>query len=184
MNTHRLHLQFPRWAVVVLSLLVGGASPAWAHGANSHHSHAADQGHVTAHNLNVRSGPGTRYTRIGVLHRGDPVEVVSRSGNWYQIRGSRGTGWVSGSYISIRPSPGYRDRYRHSYRTRARFAVVSPRRYGFANMFDGPGRRYHVVAQLPAGVRVRIIEYGRKWSLIGKRGLGRGYIRTRFLHSL
>ena len=185
MHTDYQNLRFARWALLVLSLFVGGTSPVWAHGAGSHHAHSpSNQGYVTAQSLNVRSGPGTQYRRVGVLRQGEPVDIVSRSGNWYQIRGSHGTGWVSRSYISIAQAPVYRNEHRRSYRThrpRRHFAVIAPHRYGFVNMFEGPGRRYHIKAQLPAGERVRVLEYGRRWTLVGKRGLGRGYVRSRFL---
>ena len=55
--------------------------------------------------LNVRSGPGTSYARIGSLWNGSTVNVLEDAGNgWYKIsyRGSSGTveGYIMGDYIS------------------------------------------------------------------------------------
>jgi uncharacterized protein YraI len=54
--------------------------------------------------LNVRTGPGTIYPRIGQLATGMPVEITGQNeaGSWWQIAyqaGEGGRGWVSAEYI-------------------------------------------------------------------------------------
>lgn len=51
--------------------------------------------------LNVRSGAGTSYTRIGALTKGETVIVLSSSGGWSRIlyHGTK-TGFVSSQYLS------------------------------------------------------------------------------------
>ena len=51
-------------------------------------------------NLNIRTGPGTVYPRVGSLAAGQSIEVVGRdqSGNWLQVlypSGPDGKGWLS-----------------------------------------------------------------------------------------
>ncbi len=55
--------------------------------------------------LNVRSGPGTSYSRIGGLSRGTTVIELSRSGQWARIlfQGTR-TGYVSAQYLKSNAS--------------------------------------------------------------------------------
>jgi len=69
----------------------------------------ADQGlttrTVTAHRLNVRSGPGTDHSYIGVLHNGDIVHELARvAGGWvrisYSLNGFIVTGYVHGHYLN------------------------------------------------------------------------------------
>lgn len=48
--------------------------------------------------LNVRSGPGTSYAKVGILNNGDRVTINAQNGNWYSIGPSK---WVSASYIEI-----------------------------------------------------------------------------------
>ncbi|GAV24237.1 N-acetylmuramoyl-L-alanine amidase [Carboxydothermus islandicus] len=55
---------------------------------------------VTASTLNVRSGPGINYAKIGVLTKGQKVELVGKTGDWYKIRYKTGYGYVLGKYIS------------------------------------------------------------------------------------
>lgn len=50
---------------------------------------------VTAGPLNIRSGPGTLYSRVGSLAQGRVVKVLSVSGGWYGIQG----GYVSADYV-------------------------------------------------------------------------------------
>jgi len=46
--------------------------------------------------LNVRSGPGTGYGVVDQLQEGETVDVMARSGGWYQLGNG---GWASGSYL-------------------------------------------------------------------------------------
>lgn len=52
--------------------------------------------------LNVRSGAGTSYSRIGSLANGASVLILSTSGNWHRVLyGGVKTGYVSASYIKL-----------------------------------------------------------------------------------
>jgi len=56
---------------------------------------------VTADGLNVRPDPSTDNPRIGLLERGQTVEVLAGQNNWLQVKLSNGgTGWISGAYVS------------------------------------------------------------------------------------
>ncbi|MBI5958059.1 MAG: SH3 domain-containing protein [Chloroflexi bacterium] len=56
-------------------------------------------------NLNIRSGPGVTYTRLGYLPRGVSAEVVGRNSasTWYQIKYNSLVGWISGFYADLQP---------------------------------------------------------------------------------
>jgi hypothetical protein len=54
-------------------------------------------------NLNVRSGPGTNYERIGAVQDGNTVAIIGRNANstWWQIPyadGPDAKGWISAGY--------------------------------------------------------------------------------------
>ena len=55
---------------------------------------------TTSGNLNVRSGHGTEYTKIGSVNKGETVIVLASSGGWNRIlyQGTK-TGYVSASYL-------------------------------------------------------------------------------------
>ena len=63
---------------------------------------APHQAFSESDSLNIRSGPGTNYGRVGSLNSGERVSVVGRnsSGTWIQID----NGWVSAQYLSWPPA--------------------------------------------------------------------------------
>jgi zinc D-Ala-D-Ala carboxypeptidase len=63
---------------------------------------AAEQTYATTDNLNVRTGPSTKYTILGVIPKGERIDVKSATGTgWYQILYKEKKGYVSSQYIKI-----------------------------------------------------------------------------------
>ncbi|WP_273484088.1 N-acetylmuramoyl-L-alanine amidase [Desulforamulus ruminis] len=61
---------------------------------------------VNVDNLNLRSGPGTQHSVAGQVSRGVSLPVVSRSGDWVQVRQNNGsTAWVAGWMVSTVNQP-------------------------------------------------------------------------------
>jgi uncharacterized protein YvpB len=55
---------------------------------------------VTASNLNVRTGPGTQYSKIGMVSNGTVLNVIHKGSNgWFKISFNGKTGYVSGDYV-------------------------------------------------------------------------------------
>jgi len=59
---------------------------------------------VTIYKLNVRSGPGTNFNRIGQVEQGDELKVIARNkkGDWVQIiflQNDRG--WVATKFTDL-----------------------------------------------------------------------------------
>lgn len=57
------------------------------------------KGMITASTLNVRTGPGTGYTRIGSLKIGTSVTILDTVNGWHKITTGSIEGYVSGSYV-------------------------------------------------------------------------------------
>ena len=57
--------------------------------------------------LNVRSGPGTEYEKVGKLEKGAIVEVITHNAAWDYIRTNSLSGYVSNVYLKpiIDPAP-------------------------------------------------------------------------------
>ena len=55
--------------------------------------------------LNVRSGPGSGYELLFTLNNNATVDIIGKSGSWYQISYNGRTGYVSSEYIVIDESP-------------------------------------------------------------------------------
>lgn len=74
----------------------GGASSGGSSGGS-----ATQYATVTCTSLNVRSGAGTGYARLGSLSRGQKVAVYSTSGSWLQIAYGSGRGWIHKGYTNL-----------------------------------------------------------------------------------
>jgi uncharacterized protein YraI len=58
---------------------------------------------VIIQQLNVRSGPGTRFDSLGILNANDVVRLTgkNRDGTWLQIAFVNGTGWVNAAFVRV-----------------------------------------------------------------------------------
>lgn len=70
------------------------------------YAYTARSATINASNLNVRSGPGTSYSKAGSLTRGAAVTVINETTGsdgrlWYQIRFSGGSGYVLSTYVKF-----------------------------------------------------------------------------------
>jgi uncharacterized protein YraI len=59
----------------------------------------AAPGYATG-NVNVRTGPGTGYTKVDTLSRGEQVQIGQCQGGWCYVSHSGPDGWVSANYLS------------------------------------------------------------------------------------
>ena len=61
----------------------------------------ADTGYVTASALNVRSGAGTNYEKLGLVYRGSALDVVGEENGWYIVNYNGARAYVSASYVTV-----------------------------------------------------------------------------------
>ena len=62
--------------------------------------------YVKASSLNVRSGPGTSYSKIGALSWGSQISVTGKTSNWYRINYNGKVGYVREDYtVATKPEP-------------------------------------------------------------------------------
>ncbi|WP_455538462.1 GH25 family lysozyme [Terrisporobacter sp.] len=67
-------------------------------------SYAIGSGKVSnTDTLNIRSGPATSYKIIGKLNKGDSVEILEKSRNWYKISYNNEYGYIYYSYVTLNP---------------------------------------------------------------------------------
>lgn len=55
---------------------------------------------VTGDRVNVRTGPGTSFGKIGQLSCGAQVQGLASKNGWTEISSSVGKGWMSSKYLS------------------------------------------------------------------------------------
>src|SRR5699024_10077800 len=56
---------------------------------------------VTSTNLNVRTGNGTKYKKVGSIKKGTVITVNAKRGNWYRFNYKGSNRYVSGKHLKI-----------------------------------------------------------------------------------
>ena len=126
--------------------------------------------------VNVRSGAGTRYGRIGGLAEGASVTIVGQSGGWYQIKYGSGTGWVCGDYVK-KTSGGSSGGSSSSGTSTGK---VSGTGGSGLNVRSGAGTGYGRIGGLGEGASVTIVGQSNGWYQI-KYGSGTGWVSSQFV---
>ncbi len=119
-------------------------------------------GYVSNGPLNVRSGPGTGYGKVGSLSQGAAVTIVEKLDGWYKITSGNVTGYVSASYIALGEAP-----------KEARTGYVNT---SVLNVRSGPGTGYDKVSTLYMGATVSVTDEADGWYKIKE-----GYVSSEYI---
>lgn len=106
---------------------------------------------VTTEVLNVRSGAGTSYSKIGELRRGTKVTLLEKKGSWYKVKTSSITGWVTGDYLSVSGS---------SSSSSLGTATVTA---SVLNIRDGASTSAKKIGEVAKGAKVTVLEKKTGW---------------------
>lgn len=130
-------------------------------------------GVVTSTTLNVRSGAGTSYSKVGTLAKGTKVTLLKKSGSWYQIKSGSITGWVSGDYlkVTLNSSSGGGS----SSTSKTGTVTVTT-----LNVRSGAGTSYSIVGKLTNGTKVTIVKTSGSWYQI-KSGSITGWVSSQYI---
>ncbi|MEM6725478.1 MAG: SH3 domain-containing protein, partial [Bacteroidota bacterium] len=136
----------------------------WIHGdyVDINESRRTGRVKVEGDNLNVRQGPGTRFSIVGKLQNGDTVEIIDSQGVWFKLNASGNEEqWVHSHYITF-------EEYPKGIVTSEKLVVR-----------DGPGTNFSKILRLTEGDIVEIQETEGHWYRIGEnQWVIRNYIKT------
>ncbi|MFJ5761962.1 SH3 domain-containing protein [Neobacillus sp. NPDC093182] len=105
---------------------------------------AGENNYVTTANLNVRTGPSTKYVILGVIQKGERVDVKSAAGTgWYQILYKEKIAYVSSQYVKIMINEQSEEK---NYETTANL-----------NVRTGPSTKYAILGVIKKGERVDVV---------------------------
>ena len=122
-------------------------------------------GKVTASSLNVRSGAGTDYDKVGKLAKGTAVKVLDEKDGWYKIEAGSVTGWVSAEYVKLDSTT----------------PVVTSHAITTANLkLRTSAVSGSVITTMPKGSTVTVVEKGASWSKVEYNGKT-GYASNAYL---
>ena len=128
---------------------------------------------TSSSNLNVRSGAGTKYSKIGSLAKGTVVEVVEIKDGWAKIifpSANYTNGYVSAQYLTKQGT---------SPETVIGTKTVIAR---VLNVRSGAGTSYSIVGKLNRNTKVEVIETvaNGSWSKIKFNG-GYAYVSSTYI---
>ncbi len=145
---------------------------------------AAASGYVTATaNVNVRSGPGTGYSKLGVLSKGATAAKLGTSGSWTIINYNGTKAYVSTDYLKAAGSSGGSSSGGSSggsssggTTTQTGYVAATTN----VNVRSGPGTNYSVIGSLYKGTIVPKLGTSGTWTKITYNG-GTGYVSSQYL---
>lgn len=131
--------------------------------------------------LNVRGGPGTGNAIVDVVHKGDRLNVLAISGDWYQVMLSSGkTGWVAGWLVDVEtvtsPSSGSGQTEPNSGSNTGSVSKQAVVKSSVLNVRGGPGTSNPVVARVKQGDKLLIIGSSNGWCNVELPGGGTGWV--------
>ena len=117
---------------------------------------------VSRDDVNLRSGPGTRYSADWVLGKGFPLKIVGRRGDWLQVQDFESDkGWILRSLTS-----------------NTAYHVVKVKS---ANMRSQPTTSSRVVGKVSYGDTLKTLERRTGWVKVQRDGSIRGWVSRHLL---
>ncbi|MED1468608.1 SH3 domain-containing protein [Bacillus salipaludis] len=124
----------------------------------------------TTANLNIRSGPGTKYKVLVAIPKGKTITSAEKTGNWYKVvysYGSKGksktvVGWVSGTYLK---------EYYYYSSTSGTYYIANTS----VNLYPSPDKKNKPVQSFKQGVMLYsnkqvVNSIGQKWYQVSYKG--------------
>jgi SH3-like domain-containing protein len=106
---------------------------------------------------NVRSGPGDNHELLWKVEKYHPLEIVKKSGSWYQFKDFEGdSGWISSPLLTNAPT------------------VIT--KTDKCNIRSGPGNQYDVVFIVDRGIPFKVVAKKEKWLQIEHADGDKGWI--------
>ncbi|MBU0680961.1 MAG: SH3 domain-containing protein [Proteobacteria bacterium] len=117
---------------------------------------------INQEDVNIRSGPSTKYRVKWQVGKGFPLKVIGRSGKWYKIRDfEKDVGWVYAPLTS----------------RKAHLVVNKP----VINVRSGPGTNYRTVSQAKYGVVLQTEKRVKGWVKVRHESGVSGWVSRKLL---
>lgn len=122
---------------------------------------------------NVRSGPGTNYSKVGQITSGTAVKKLGEIGSWALIEWNNGVAYVSSSLLTNSGNTSTGNTTVSSSTVQATANV---------NVRSGPGTNYTILGWLSKGETATKTGVSGNWTIINYNG-GKGYVSSSYLRT-
>lgn len=129
--------------------------------------------YTTVERARVRTGPGTQFRTIGEIPPNARVNVVGRDGEWVLVVSKRGNppGFIE--LASVKPAD-HEDKNMLDPRLEGRYESIAA-----TTVRSGPGLHYPVVAKIPKGTKLNVVDEEKGWLKVeSRRGNEPGYVEA------
>lgn len=120
--------------------------------------------------VNFRVAPNVNSTKIDKLKKGQTVEYLGKSGNWYKIKYNGRTGYIYKTYASAVST------------TEASNNSLKYVNCSSLNLRNGAGTNYSIIKVLYKGTNVTVLSSSNGWSKVSVNGTI-GYVSSTYLSS-
>lgn len=139
---------------------------------------------VNSDNLNIRSGPGTKFNIIGQANTDDTYPIIMEQGKWVEIQLEAETGWVTKAYITIEENSAEKDSIEtsmtdESNSTNTEKTIII--QFDNTQLRKGPSTDYEITRFADKGAKYDVISDEDNWYEISK-GDFTGYIFKQLIH--
>lgn len=128
---------------------------------------SAKMGSVVGDKVQLRAGPGTKYTAKWQYGDGYPLKIITRKGNWLKVTDfENDTGWIFKKYISNTPHM---------------IVKVNKGKTRKINIRSGPGTKFKIVGQAYYGVVLKTVSQKSGWAKVKHESGLTGWIKRSLL---
>ncbi|WP_138342624.1 C40 family peptidase [Intestinibacter bartlettii] len=128
--------------------------------------------------LNVRSGAGTSYSKLGKLEYKEKVTVLSTSNGWSKINYNGKTGYVDSSYLKSTLQDSTNDNTNNETTGTTKYVNTT----SGLNVRSGAGTSYSKLGKLEYKEKVTVLSTSNGWSKINYNGKT-GYVDSSYLQN-
>jgi uncharacterized protein YraI len=133
--------------------------------------------YLTTADVNLRSGPGTKYDVVTTIPKGTKVNVVGQEGGWLKVESKQGN---KPGYISEKYARPLETQQVAQAKTATPSVAGAYRTLRDVELRDGPDTKSKVVTTLPAGIKINVVRAEGDWLRVeSKKGGKPGYIEVR-----
>lgn len=118
----------------------------------------------TTATVNMRSGPGTGYSKITTLPKDSSVIVINSKDGWYLVKWDNYQGYISGKYLEVLTG-----NYEYTAITTANL-----------NLRSGPGTSHSILKTIPEATEVIVYDSEGGWTKVDSNGTV-GWVATKYL---
>jgi len=130
--------------------------------------------YVTVENATVRTGPGEKFRTIGRIPPKAKVHVVGRDGDWLLIISKKGNAPGFIEIAAAKPGEGEEQEADTPRTVEGRYETLTD-----TQLRSGPGLHYPVVAKIPKGMKVNVVDEENGWLKVeSKQGRKPGYVEA------